>query len=79
MLRLAIAALLGTSIHAVAAEQSPWFGSAEMLAFQIELPLLESGQQDSVPKGKVLLDCPEGNCPEPRKLAIDAQDLAAAP
>jgi hypothetical protein len=79
MLRLAIVALLGTGIQVASAEQSPWFGSAEIAAFQMALPVQEAGLQVPAPDGGPLIACLEDNCPDPRKLAIDAQDLAAAP
>jgi hypothetical protein len=79
MLRLAIAAVLVGSLPANAGELSPWFGSEEILAFQVELVLSSPQDKTALPVTTSTQDC-RGVCVTPPKFAIvGEQDLAKAP
>lgn len=79
MLRLAIAALLLGTVPAEAGELSPWFGSVETPAFQVEFVLPSPLDETAQPVTISTQDC-SGVCPTPPKFAIvGQQDLAEAP
>lgn len=79
MLRLAIAAVLVGPLPANADELSPWFGSEETLAFQVEFILSSPQDKTALPVTISTQDCSDV-CPTPPKFAIiGEQDLAEAP
>ena len=79
MFRLAIAALLLGTLPTEAGELSPWFGSEETPAFQVEFVLPSPQGETAQPIAISTQDC-SGVCPTPPKFAIvGEQDLAEAP
>lgn len=77
-MKLAVAVFLILALPAQAEELSPWFGSAETEAFQLEQAAVQSQAGPSA-AAMTAVACQTGICPDRGGIAIETKDLAAAP
>ena len=78
MLRIALAALLFSTVSATSAELSPWFGSDGQEAFQIAANIVKPAIVSSVAPTSDG-PCEDLHCPAPPKLAKELSVAAEAP